>query len=216
MRFLLAVSALSLLLAGCFAEEPKPSAVDYARVESNQTHHYRPIHRDNTSWSARRLGKTLTVRTGDGTIKLTVRRDPDKVLMRLGGVVVGSVAKNGNGIQVSSSLTAGAISPVSLNCTGRNTAALVDNGTVIRYRLEPALAAGDRLSVRDLEDPHRTTIYDTADFNANPESCIGTELDSPFNATGTLIFHEDRVLLASRAALAWYVTVFGFGCDDQI
>lgn len=202
-----------LFLTGCFSEEPEPTAVDYARLESNQTHHYRPIHQKNADWSARRLGNVVTVRTGEGTIKLTARRDVAQVLVREGGIVVGTVARSGNGIQITPASPAGAISPVSLNCTGANTAVLVDNGTLIRYRMEPALASGDRLSVRIFDTPHRTTIYETEQYKADPDSCTGFELDSPFNAMGTLIFHEDGVSLASRAALAWYVTVFGLTCE---
>jgi hypothetical protein len=211
MRFLFGVIGISFLLSGCFVEEPKPSAVDYVRLESNQTHHYRPIHKTHTDWSAQKMGKNLTMRSDGSSIKLSARYAPDQVLIRKSGEIVGTVESADNMIQIRlSSQAVAQQEQITLRCMGNETAILTDKGFSQSYKLGDHQAATTSLSARELSDPRRIAVYDTDDLNADPNQCKGIQIDSPFNAMGTLIFHEERVALEFRSALAWYVTIFKF------
>ena len=268
MKRLVFIMLSAVLFTGCFADEEEPSALDYASLESNQTHHLRPIHQLHDDWSAQRLGRTLTIRSNEPSIRLSVRRNPNRVIIRQNGSIVGSVEsqdgvvrvvsvqksqaqsdnqtqpvvsqtaapeasvkvvpdvpflENARNVMISKphpEISAGTAKNVmmpddgtiALRCVNDNTAEISWGGGVQRISVLADRVSSERLTVSQPEKTRRVAIYDTLSYIADPNQSQGCDLESPFNLLGTLIFHEDRMPLASRAAIAWFVTVFGFSC----
>ena len=98
MKRLLGCLILTCLLAGCYGEESDTlSPSEYARLRDSQFRHYRPIHWQHRDWIAAESGRTLTL-TADGIhIRLSARHNPDRVVIRENGVIIGSVEKSEDG-----------------------------------------------------------------------------------------------------------------------
>ena len=218
------------LLVGCGNSDPRPSAVDYLTPEDNQTHHYRPIHKDYPLWTFAQLGNTLTLRTGDSSIKLSVRRNPNQVIIRKSGKILGHIENNGGGAQMKYAIASA--DRLELNCLDPGKFETFNGSNHVSYTLENKRAvATNGLSIQTIPRAGRFTITaatppkspntcnpdvgdDAKDNTNSPNTCDGIELESPFSMAGTLLFQDDSLPLPERAALAWFITRFPV-CTSQ-
>ena len=221
MKRLLVLLFPVFLCSGCIiTEEDTHSAIEYSRMEDAQMHHYRPVHKDHADWTLTGTGKTLTLNAGQERIKLSVRKNPDRVLIRQSGTLTGQIERTDTGAKFTA--LKGETKPFEVSCqnaAGGNQEKSVEiktNGNTLIYRIDAqGNAVNTDYEVRKLNYNHRYSIAPQKTANPPAESCSntdpsntchGTELESPFSAVGTLIFHSDQLPLAQRTAAAWFLT----------
>lgn len=201
----------ALLFVGCMPSEPEISASQLARTPENQTRHYRPVHRMHPDWSISELGKTLTVRS-ESNIKLSARRNPDRVIIRENGTIIGRIEHTHTGAHYVSAQI-GPQQPIEFHCLSHHEAEFRARDRIDNYQLTATGASNDSFELTKLSARHRYSIVPRSAHDAHVYACDGTELESPFSSFGTLIFHADDLPLPPRAALAWYLTYFEQNCE---
>lgn len=202
----------ALLFVGCMPiSEPEISASQLAAMPENQTLHYRPVHRNHEDWSISQLGKTLTIHA-DKRIKLNVRRNPNRVLIRENGNIIGHIESTQNSIHYIPALDEQPQN-IEFHCLSHKNAQLSAHEQLNNYQMTETGAVNNDFELTKQTARRRYSIATRHDPNANTESCNGTELESPFSPFGTLIFHTDTLPLAPRAGLAWYLTYFNISCE---
>ena len=88
----------AFLCTGCLVtEEETMSAIEYSRLEDAQLHHYRPVHRNNANWMISGAGKTMTLHAGNERVKLSLRHNPDRIVIRKNGAVIGQLETTEHG-----------------------------------------------------------------------------------------------------------------------
>ncbi|MBO4351178.1 MAG: hypothetical protein J6A01_09575 [Proteobacteria bacterium] len=221
------------LCTGCLVtEEETMSAIEYSRLEDAQLHHYRPVHRNNPNWMIAGSGKTMTIHAGNDRVKLSVRRNPDRIVIRKNGAVIGQLETTEHGAKYKSFNNAE--KTFDIHCIvsaapsqGDSAVTKVelknDKETSI-YRMDGQDVAEDnQYEVRKLNYNNRYSISlvknsklyaESCHGSGNNKTCQGTELESPFSAVGTLIFHSDSLPLELRSAAAWLLTRKMMKCDE--
>lgn len=209
------------LCSGCIiTEDDTLSAIDYSRMEDAQMHHYRPIHKDHADWGLTGTGKTLTLNAGQERLKFSVRHNPDRILIRQSGTITGQLEKTDSGARFTA--LKGDSFPFELAClenagdSHEKRVEIRSNGNVLIYRVDAqGNAVNGEYEVRKLNYNHKYSIAPKSSDNSPAESCAntdpsntchGTEVESPFSAVGTLIFHSDQLPLPQRTAAAWFLT----------
>ncbi|GEM_PF-6162862 len=214
------------LCTGCLVtEEETHSAIEYSRIEDAQLLHYRPVHRDNANWMIAGAGKTMTVHAGNERIKLSVRHNPDRIVIRKNGTLVGQVEKTEFGAKYNA--FNGNDNPLLIQCISAGSAAqanldmtkieIKNDKTNFIYRIDNQEHAEDnQYEVRKLNYNNRYSIAPVKNSKLYIESCHhgsesnnicgGTELESPFSPVGVLVFHSELLPLEQRAAVAWFLT----------
>lgn len=204
-----------LFICGCGYSSNSEEVTDpYEDMDTaEQTRHYRPVHL-NERWTIAQTAKRLTLRTSEDRIQLSVRYDPDAIVIRDRGIPCGRVTKLDDGF-VSAWFDDNPSEKLQLSCeiAHESTISWKDKKYIYHYD-ENDRAWSSALEVRKLQ-PRRlysVAIKSDSDFK---EVCEGVDIESPFSAFGLLLFHEDEIPIALRMGMAWYVTVFGTECAGK-
>lgn len=201
----------ALLITGCMASEPEISAAQLAAQPENQTRHFRPVHRNQTDWSISKLGKTLKIQA-DTNIKLSVRTQPNRVLIRESGTITGQIEQSESGANFITEQN-NTTTSLDFRCLSHHEAQVTYKNVTEIYQITQSGAQNQHFEVARLPNRNRFSITAAPSDDADTETCKGTEIESPFNALGTLVFHADDIPLPTRAALAWYLTYFDQTCE---
>lgn len=210
MKCLFVCLILTCFLTGCYYDDGNAvSPSEYVRLRESQFHHYRPIHRQYKDWTAAESGKTMTL-TADGMhIRLSVRSNPARIVIRKNGTIIGSVEKSPDGAVFVPTLPSSVPVP-SLFCRESRKMHLMSGKHAFTLVFDENSAASNKLQVNRIHG-HRYSISDIVPAASN-ETCKGTEIESPFSAAGTLIFYDEEVELPIRMGFAWFVTRFDNEC----
>jgi hypothetical protein len=201
----------ALLFLGCMPSEPEISATQLASIPENQTRHYRPVHHAKPDWSISKLGNTLTV-YADSRIKLSARRNPNRIVIRENGNIMGHIEQTQTGAQFTPIQDAPQ-QAIEFHCLKHHEAKLIANNTHDAYQITETGAINNGFELTKQSARYRYTIASRNSEETQTDTCCGNELESPFSPFGTLIFHADTLPMAPRAGLAWYLTYFNLSCE---
>ena len=210
MKRLLVCLILTCLLAGCYNDDSEIlSPIEYSRMMDNQYRHYRPIHWQHKEWTAAESGRTMTLKADDTRIRLSVRQNPPRIVIRQNGVIIGAVEKTEDGAVFVPVAKSTALAPT-LICRGFPKLNLVSGDHAFALVFDENSASSANLQVNHIQG-HKYSVSEKLPTVAN-EICTGTEIESPFSAAGTLIVHDEEIELPVRMAFAWFVTRFDTDC----
>ena len=240
MKRLLFILIPIISLSGCMVEEDHTSALDPIRQEDYQTRHYRPVYKDNSSWSIDELGKNITLKTGDKQIKVSTRYtsgqpvvimrdniydtithilpvwDPLYMVIRTDGYIMGYVQSSNRSVEVytisnSDSATEQSHRIVFQCDTSRQQATIITPLKTIHYSIKPDEVSDHVFTVKKQTARRQYAVMNTLN-SSESQTSLGKELESPFNTIGMMVFHTDDIPLPERTALAWYLTVTHTNC----
>lgn len=184
--------------------------------EERMTHHYHPVSASHDNLSIGKIGRNLKLRASGISIKISPRRDPNRVLIRKSGCIIGSIAQHANTISFipnpSASSPDTTAPPLDFRCLPGSRAMMNSGDTTAEFDIAPHAISTPAFVVRPLPAAHRYILSPTS---ANSQACHGHPLESPFSLLGTAVFNSAAFPLATRAALAWYLTIFHVGCADN-
>ena len=138
-KHLIALLFPVLLCSGCFvSEEDTMTAIQYSRQEDDQMHHYRPVHKDHSDWMIAESGKTLTIHAGKERIKLSIRKNPDRVLIRKNRVIIGQIETTEHGAKYND--LKGGDSTLEMHCTSSGIPASMEDAiTTVEIKTSTAV-----------------------------------------------------------------------------
>ena len=213
-------------------DDSRPSASDYLALESNQTRHYRPVHRDNKDWSIHELGSQLKLRAGSENYKISKRDSISAPIILPGATFLDTIIqivptysrpsliirKSGQIIGYARPIEDHIIKVYTndthtiLDCTKPHEAVLITPDQKIHYSYDESTAFSNHVKVRKLEGRRRFSIF-TQTTPHEEQTCQGFELEVPFNALGALIFDDNEIPAQTRLALSWFASQKGV-CED--
>ena len=222
-----------LLCSGCFvSEEDTMAAIQYSRKEDDQMHHYRPVHKEHSDWMIAESGKNLTIHAGKERIKVSARKNPDRILVRKNSVIIGQLEKTDDGAKYIDIKNGDIL--FEMHCKSSGIPASIE-GAMTKIEIKNSQnswiyhtdsfenAENEQFIVRKLHDRNRYSIApkNSAQYagicdgsNLQPNTtCDGTELESPFSSCGILVFHSDGLPLEQRAAASWFLSKDLLKCD---
>lgn len=208
MKHFLPCIFIAITLTGCFDTSDTLSAIEYSRQGENEMRHYRPIHRTQREWSMAESAKLLNIKAGKDHLRLSVRTNSDRIVVRKAGVIAGNIEKTEDGARY---IPVGSETPSStLYCRTSHVLQLKTDKREIAWNFDDqGNASTNHLQIKTI-GKHRFSV---SDKNAqNGETCEGVEVESPFTATGTLMFQESDIPVEELAGYAWFVTKIDSDC----
>ena len=206
MKRILPCLLTAFMLAGCFNDGSETfSAIEYSRQGDNEMRHYRPIHRTHRDWSIAESAKTLTIKA-DQHIRLSVRTNPDRVIVRKGGVIIGYIDKTPDGAQFTP--VQGDKPTSTLFCRTSHIINLTAGDRTLSWTFDDEGNASSKSLQLKTIGRHRFSV--TENKPNSQDTCEGVEIESPFSAIGTLVFQEEST--PEMAGYAWFLTKIDSDC----